>query len=224
MKRIILSLIVASVISGCASQQQVVDCATMDWRSLGYVDGSSGKHPSNIDQYIHRCADQGVQPDILAYDSGHYHGSLKYCTLSNGFAKGREGAAYHQSCPEALEQDFMMGYRDGHKLHSISHEIETLHDEIHYYENTIRDNQSALFDSGIDAISGDPSAANVLWLALGSAEMIYDNDRLRSHINFLQGKLQVTENEYSEVKRSMSHYFESQTDTKVGQAEIRIER
>lgn len=105
-------------LSGCASMDKS-ECLTANWQTIGFEDGTTGKNVSNISEYRKDCAKYGVSPDLADYRAGHLQGSKLFCTLRNGFEQGNNGNSYNRNCPEALEDAFLAGFRDGQELYSL---------------------------------------------------------------------------------------------------------
>ncbi|MDX1678720.1 DUF2799 domain-containing protein [Arsukibacterium sp.] len=114
-KKLGLAVLALAALNGCATMDKS-QCLTADWRTIGFEDGASGKPETAIASYRQDCADHGVSPDLNAYRLGHRQGSENFCTRRNGFNVGSRGASYQGSCAPELEQEFMLGYRDGQQL------------------------------------------------------------------------------------------------------------
>ena len=84
-------LIVALLfLSGCATQTlSKSECATADWRVIGYGDGAAGHGAERIDGHRRACARFGVTPDLMAYNQGRSEGLREYCTAPKGLELGR---------------------------------------------------------------------------------------------------------------------------------------
>jgi hypothetical protein len=118
LKIAMLVLVMLATVSGCATMGKS-ECLTADWRTIGFEDGATGKNETAISEYRQDCADHGITPNLTAYRLGHRQGAERYCTLRNGFAVGRAGSRYQNSCPAELETNFLAGYRDGQTLHTL---------------------------------------------------------------------------------------------------------
>lgn len=118
------STLVLALLTGCSSMNKS-ECLTADWHTIGFEDGAAGKNETSISEYRKDCAEHGVTPDLAAYRRGHYQGAESFCTSRNGFMLGRKGSQYQNSCPAALEADFLNGYRDGQYVFNLQRDVNT---------------------------------------------------------------------------------------------------
>jgi hypothetical protein len=126
------------LLSSCANMNES-DCLTADWKLIGFEDGSFGKNESTISQHRKECAKYGVTPDLNVYRQGHFDGSKRFCTASNGFSQGRQGKDYSRSCPQQFEAEFLIGFADGQTLHALKKELNQKTSELEdAYENLDR--------------------------------------------------------------------------------------
>ncbi|WP_333607557.1 DUF2799 domain-containing protein [Arsukibacterium sp.] len=136
-KLVLLALPGLLLLSSCATMDKSA-CLTADWRTIGFEDGSRGKHEASISEYRKNCAKHGVTPDLTAYRAGHQEGSERFCTASNGFRLGQGGSAYQNSCPQALEPAFLAAHADGMQLHRSNRELQQRQAEVQKAERQIQ--------------------------------------------------------------------------------------
>jgi hypothetical protein len=110
--------VIILLLSNCANMNES-DCLTADWQLIGFEDGSFGKNESHISQHRQECSEHGVTPDLSAYRQGHFEGSKRFCTQSNGFSEGKNGKGYKRNCPTELEAAFLTGFTDGQTLYGL---------------------------------------------------------------------------------------------------------
>ena len=118
-----IGLIAASTLLGSCATMSEEECLAGDWGGRGFADGSAGYAQSRLGEHAEACTKHGVTPDDSAYRAGWAQGVLRYCTLPNGFAQGRNGSAYNGVCPADLEADFLPAYRDGQLVHSAEEAV-----------------------------------------------------------------------------------------------------
>ena len=119
-----LSIIAISLLlSNCANMNKS-DCLTANWHLIGFEDGNIGKNESHISQHRKECSEYGVTPDLPAYRLGHYEGSKRFCTQSNGFSEGKNGKSYERNCPTQLETAFLTGFTDGQTLYGLKNALQ----------------------------------------------------------------------------------------------------
>lgn len=131
------------LLNGCASMNKDA-CLNADWRTIGFEDGSKGKHEGSISQYRQECARHGVTPDLDAYLAGHREGSDRFCTPSNGFRTGQAGTVYNNSCPPALEAAFLAAHADGQQLHRLQRHLQQQQAELNKTERQLSTMESEL--------------------------------------------------------------------------------
>lgn len=105
-------LLTGALVSGCATMSES-ECLTADWQAIGYEDGSAGRPATHIGARRQACAEFGVTPDTSAWTFGRDEGLLNYCVPANGFRIARAGQIYAGVCPGQLEDNFMLGFREG---------------------------------------------------------------------------------------------------------------
>ena len=131
LKLFVKMLLLSSLLGGCASMDKS-ECLVADWYTVGYEDGSLGKANTSISEYRKDCAKHHVVPNLDAYRNGHYEGSKQFCNERNGFAVGNSGRTYKRSCPQDLEDAFLLGYKDGQNLYSLNKVLRTYQKQIEH--------------------------------------------------------------------------------------------
>ena len=139
-------------LSGCASLDKY-ECLNADWRTLGYQDGARGKVADVIGNYRKDCAKHGVAPDLDAYTAGRDEGLLEYCREANGFRIGYAGKIYQGVCPQDLEYDFKVGYRDGRELYELNAAVRSAEREIKNRRTSLEGLQEELAAAEAELIS-----------------------------------------------------------------------
>jgi hypothetical protein len=120
-----IGLITASTLLGSCATMSAEECVAGDWSGRGFSDGAAGYAQSRLGEHAEACSKHGIAPDDAAYRSGWAQGVLRYCTLPNGFAQGRSGAAYNGVCPADLERDFVPAYQDGQVVYAAEQALST---------------------------------------------------------------------------------------------------
>lgn len=149
-------VVVVFALCGCATLSEE-DCLTVDWGVLGETDGQLGRPLSELNRYRRDCAEYGVVPDTRAYTEGRERGLPAYCTESNGYREGRNGAADRLVCPAALEPGFRRGYDLGRAVHVSLTELRASNDaigsaraEIEQLESDIADHRESIRSDDLD--------------------------------------------------------------------------
>ena len=89
MKHRALILVPLMALTGCATMS-VDECATADWRVLGFTDGSRGETLARTERRANDCAAHGYTIDRVAYDGGRHAGLSQYCTSATAY-RGNPG-------------------------------------------------------------------------------------------------------------------------------------
>lgn len=113
------------LLGGCASMSPE-ECQTVDWYEQGMRDGQRGYAMARSDNHREACAKVGVGLDLRRYQAGHSKGIREYCTPDVGLQEGRMGRGYQQSCPSALEYDFLAAYQAGRRVYRAQQEVDRL--------------------------------------------------------------------------------------------------
>ena len=142
---VVAAMVVALALQSCATLSEE-DCLTVDWGVLGETDGQLGLPLSELNRYRRDCAKYDVVPDTRAYTEGRERGLAVYCTESNGYREGRNGAADRLVCPALLEPGFRRGYDLGRAVHVSLAELRTSNDAIESGRTEIRQLESDIDD------------------------------------------------------------------------------
>ena len=142
---VLAAMVVVFALPGCATLSEE-DCLTVDWGVLGETDGQLGLPLSELNRYRRDCAKYDVVPDSRAYTEGRERGLVVYCTESNGYREGRNGAADRLVCPAVLEPGFRRGYDLGRAVHVSLTELRTSNDAIESARSEIRQLESDIDD------------------------------------------------------------------------------
>ena len=135
--KIVVSLVAALVLGGCASLSEH-ECRTADWESIGYIDGSRGYDAGRIASHAESCAEYAIQPDRDLYEEGRGRGLETFCTGQNGVRLGRQGYSYNGVCPRTLEPAFLAAFDFGRSLHEVDVHMNDLRSEIQRVQSTLQ--------------------------------------------------------------------------------------
>lgn len=119
MKHALFLLVAGLLLQGCATMS-VDECATADWRALGFEDGSRGETLAKADRRGQACAKHGYAMDRNSYESGRHDGLDLYCVPSTGYAIGEAGRAYNGICSGHEEGAFLDAYYRGFELYGFT--------------------------------------------------------------------------------------------------------
>jgi hypothetical protein len=128
----------ALFLSGCASLSKE-ECISGNWQQIGYDDGAKGYDArSRLREHLKSCSEHGIRIDSDKYTTGHKNGLKKYCTPHNGRRVGEQGLHYAGVCPAELENNFLIQYDHGKKIHQAIQEYNQTKRDISDKENALK--------------------------------------------------------------------------------------
>ena len=128
--------VLAVGLSGCATMN-ADECATVDWTTVGFEDGSRGYTSERIGKHRKACAKHGVTPDFQAYQRGRNQGLEEFCQPGRGFNHGANGGSYHGVCPADMEPEYLEAYRAGNKLYTLRASVSSANSLIYSHEREL---------------------------------------------------------------------------------------
>lgn len=105
------------VLTGCETMS-AEECATANWRQLGYSDADRNG-TDNLADRAESCAEKGISADAQAYHRGFEDGLRAFCQPPRGFDFARRGGSFNGYCPGDLDQDFRYAYADGRRVYDL---------------------------------------------------------------------------------------------------------
>lgn len=162
--RRVLGAIFIILVAGCAgvSKEQ---CASADWRTIGYEDGLRGYPATRIGGHRIACAKHQVTPDLAAYTEGRERGLQEYCQPKNGLRAGLSGRSYENVCPAATEPSFLQGYRQGRQIHLARAELRSTQGQLQRARDGLVQNEKAADSVRLELIQPDTTMRRRLFLA-----------------------------------------------------------
>ena len=122
-----------AALAGCETMS-AEECATADWRQLGYADADrSGQ--DNLADRAESCAEKGISADAQAYHRGFEDGLRAFCQPPRGFDFARRGGSFNGYCPADLDEDFRYAYGDGRRVYDLQQSIDAAQSNV---DNAIR--------------------------------------------------------------------------------------
>ncbi len=124
-----LLVLVTTIFSGCATMS-ADQCATADWRSLGFQDGSRGETLALAERRGSACMEHGYVMDRSTYEDGRNAGLGQYCTADTAYSLGEAGQSYNGVCSAHNEQEFLAAYNRGLDLHAFTSAVASAESEL----------------------------------------------------------------------------------------------
>lgn len=185
MKTLPCAVLCVVALTGCASMSKE-ECRYVDWRTVGYEDGASGRPASRLGDHRRACADHGVAPDLAAYEAGRAAGMREFCQAHNGYRVGASGQVYYGTCPADLAPAFERGYDQGRELYVRQQRVRDAEAGIAQREAEIRRLEDGLA-RGAFVLVGETSTAEQRTQAVIDAKQAAERiGRLRKEIENLQ--------------------------------------
>ncbi len=136
--RLFPTVVLLSLLAGCSASMSKDECRTVDWRTIGYEDGVSGRPGTRIGDHRRACAEYGVAPDLVAYTAGRAAGMREFCQAHNGYRVGASGQVYAGTCPGDLAAEFEQGYDVGRELYVRNRRVWDAEEGIAFRQREIR--------------------------------------------------------------------------------------
>jgi hypothetical protein len=194
------------LLAGCSGMSEQA-CATADWRTVGFEDGTAGRSEGSIGRYRQQCSEHGVSPDLESYRAGHAEGVQIYCKESNGFAVGHSGAGYQGVCPADLEPDFLAEYNSGRRLHDLESALSGIDSRIASNYRTQEGIKQELTDIGVSMIATETTAEQRLAMVTRSAELGRRHGEITTEIQHLERDRAVAERQLLEYRATLAAAF-----------------
>lgn len=141
-------------LSGCASMS-ADECATSDWRGIGFDDGARGYTAGRLSQHRKACAKHGVSPDLQAYRDGRADGLREYCQPQRGFNLGAGGGQYNGVCSIDLEAGFLDAFRSGSQLYTLRSNVNSTNYQINAKRHELDDIAVSIRDAEAGLIAAE---------------------------------------------------------------------
>lgn len=142
-------------VAGCGGGASVSQnqCIASDWQTLGYRDGANGVRSTRLLAHQDACVGHGIIPDRAGYMLGWEQGIREYCQPNNGFAEGSRGVRYDNTCPAAMQAEFIAAYKDGRSLFKARAEVNRLSSLIYRKEARLGQVKAELVTSAAEQLN-----------------------------------------------------------------------
>ncbi len=143
MRHRVLVVLPLIALTGCATMS-ADQCATADWRALGFQDGSKGETLVKAERRGDACADHGYAMERAVYDSGRHAGLALFCTSQTAYRLGEAGRSYTGVCVGHDEEGFLAAYRRGLELYAFTSAVSSAGSALRSAQNRYGELDSAL--------------------------------------------------------------------------------
>lgn len=204
--RLSVVLLFAGWLSGCASGLSKEECASVDWRALGYEDGVGGRTQARVAEHRKACAKHGVALDLDAYRSGWQAGVQHYCQPGSAYHQGRSGAQYLGVCPAVLEAAFLPAYRKGRELYLLEADVARLSRALANRHRRLADVEVEIRDTGLDLVAEGLSTDQRIVLLDELRKLEAEHSDIRNYtIPDLEGQLAAQQDKLARLKAAQRY-------------------
>jgi len=181
---VVLALLATIGLSGCATMSGD-ECATGDWSTIGFEDGSHGYTSERFGQHRKACAKHGITPDFQAYQEGREQGLVQFCQPSRGFNLGAAGGRYNGVCAAELEQNFLDGFRVGQQLYALRSKVNSANSSINTKKYQIDEIEKSVRTKEALLIAKDTTTEDRVLLLADLKRLSESRGELESEIEML---------------------------------------
>ncbi len=199
-------IIVVCALSGCAGMSEQ-ECLTLDWRTVGFEDGTQGRPVGTIGNYRQACSKYGVSSDLESYRAGHAEGVEVYCRPTRGYEVGHRGASYRGVCPADLESDFLAAYNSGRHLYELESTLRQIENQIASNLRAQENIKKELTAIGASMVSGETSAEERVLLVADAAALGQRYGELSAEIDVLEEERVVSEVALRDYQETLAFGF-----------------
>jgi hypothetical protein len=185
-------------LGGCATLNEG-ECRTVEWKTIGYEDGTKGYSGDRIAQHRKACAKYGISPDLSAYQNGRDTGLREYCRPANGFRTGAAGRSYGGICPPDLEDAFASAYESGRQLYELRERVSDTAGRVEAKRNELDSAEDELVKSSAAIISSDSSTER-------RAQALADTKQLAERIGRLKADIRHLDEERVRYEVELEEY------------------
>ena len=177
--------LLALATAGCATMSKD-ECLAVDWRTIGYEDGSAGYAGDRIAQHRKACAKYGVVPDLTLYQSGRQAGLREYCRPANGYRLGVGGGSYGGICPAELEGPFVRAFEAGRQLYTLQARVSNTQAQLDAKRRELDRVEHGVIANAAAVVSADSTSQDRAAAVIDTAELAERSGRIKQEIRALE--------------------------------------
>jgi hypothetical protein len=202
MRRLPLTILLCAL-AGCAGMG-AEECASADWRAIGYEDGIQGHSAAQFGTHRKACAEHGIRADFDAYLAGRAEGVAHFCRPQNGYQQGLQGQAYAGICPLELEGPFVAAHAEGYGLYERGAVLDRLRKRIRYSQERSRNIEHRLAEGAALLIAPDLLPTERATLVIELKQLTEEKIDLARAIDQLAQDYAAAELEYEGYRRHLA--------------------
>lgn len=201
----ILAVTITMVLGACATMSGD-ECATGDWRMIGFEDGSKGYGAERLGEHRKACARHGVTPDLQAYRSGREEGLRDFCQPSRGFNLGARGGRYDGVCSVDMESDFLDAYRAGYHLYELQSAVNSANYQINARQHELDDVHDLIREKEALLIAEETTTQDRILILADLKDLSEQSGRLEAEILMLVDDRARHEEQLADYQASVAHF------------------
>ena len=186
LRRPMIGISLAALALGACSSMSKKECAALDWKTVGYEDGTAGYSAGQIAEHREACGKYGVTPDLEQYRTGREQGLREYCRPPNGYRLGADGYRYEGVCPADLEAPFVAAYDDGHSLHTLEQRVNDASHRLNEARAELDRTEHGMVDTAVAAVARDTAPQDRVHEILDASHQAEHAGQLRAEIADLE--------------------------------------
>jgi hypothetical protein len=191
-------VLIALAIAGCSTMSKN-ECLSVDWRTIGYEDGTAGYPGDRIAQHRKACAKYGVVPDLALYQAGRDEGLREYCRPTNGYRLGAGGGSYGGVCPADLEPAFTRSFESGHQLYMLEARVASTDARLSQDRHELDRVEHGVVANAAAVVSKDATDQD-------RADAVLDTAKLAERATHLKEEIRGLEEDRMRYQRDLDEY------------------
>ena len=195
--------ILLCALAGCAGMG-AEECASADWRAIGYEDGIKGHSAAQFGSHRKACAEHGIRADFDAYLAGRADGVAHFCRPQNGYQLGTQGEPSAGICPAELEGPFLAAHAEGYGLYERGAALDQISRQLHHSRERARRIEYRLAESAALLISPVLAPTERATLVIELKQLTEEKIALERTIDQLEHDYALAELEYADYRQQIA--------------------
>jgi hypothetical protein len=181
------------------------ECLTVDWRTVGYEDGTAGYSGERIGQHRKACAKHGIAPNLAEYQLGRDAGLREYCVPATGFRIGSQGYSYNGVCPPELDEPFLSAFESGRHLYDLRAKVATTVDQLSAKRDAMQAAEARIAEQTALIASTDATKEQRVEAAVDVKHLAEKIGRLKEEIRRLEHDKVHYERDLEEYRATLTY-------------------
>ncbi len=205
MRRILATMLLLALGACAGGGMDSAECATADWRAIGYEDGAQGHSPDYFGHRRKACAEHGVTANFDAYLAGRAEGLAHFCRSQNGYRLGTRGYRYSGVCPAGLEGAFLAAHADGYGLYERQAALKSIGKQLHYSKARAKEIEFLLAQKTALLISAEVEVIERAAMAIELKQLAQEKVEVEQSLHQLEYDYAAAEREYQDYRGRIAY-------------------